>query len=101
MGLWIQNPARLPDGSYAFLGKASFTGGLEGEARGLRLYVMNVGDVPTPVSPPIPGLITGASWSPSRGSLLVYTQDSGAFVVDVDGRISAVVPGVPAVHWLP
>lgn len=100
-GLWIQNPARLPDGRYAFLGKPSFTGSLESGASGLRLYVMNVGAAPTPISPPIPGLVVGASWSPSRGSLLVYTQDSGAFVVDMDGRISAVVPGVPAVHWLP
>ncbi len=102
LGLWMQNPAALPDGRYAFLGKPSASGTLENGATQLMLYVMSPGSAPVAVSQPLPGEVISASWSPSRTALLVVIRGGQTLVITLDGQIADYtgrVHGSTAVHW--
>jgi len=63
LGLWIQNPALLPDGRYAFLGKPAPTGRFEDNpGASLRLYVMSPGSAPVAISGILSGPVLLADW---------------------------------------
>ncbi len=63
LGLWIQNPALLPDGRYAFLGKPAPTGRFEDNPNApLRLYVMTPGSAPVAMPGVLPGPVLLADW---------------------------------------
>jgi WD40 repeat protein len=100
--LWIQNPAVLPDGRIAFLGKPSFSGQLEGGATALRMYVTGPDGVPVALSEPLSGTLIGAEWSPNRAGLLAHVLDGTAirsYLVSIDGSIQPVIPASLQIHW--
>jgi hypothetical protein len=101
-GLWMQNPALLPDGRYAFLGKPSLSGGLEGGTANLRLYSYAAGSAPIPVSEALPGEVVSAEWSPSRTALLVHLRTPNgpqSVVVGINGTMNVLTNSASSVHW--
>ncbi|MBX3080057.1 MAG: PD40 domain-containing protein [Anaerolineae bacterium] len=106
-GVWIQNPAQIADGQYAFLGKPSLSGRLDGGATDLRLYLYISGQPPYPVSEPLSGEVLTAEWSPNRQALLVHlrTADGGIAVkvITLNGAIAdytTAANGNSGTHWL-
>ncbi len=103
--LWMQNPVQTPDGRFAFLGKPSATGRLEGGTAGLSLYVMVPGGTPARVSQPLAGEVISAEWSPSRTALLVQLRTPQGVltqIVTLDGSISDQTNrarGAGGAHW--
>jgi hypothetical protein len=103
--LWMQNPALLSDGRYAFLAKPSATGTQENGPTDLALYIMTLGSPPAAVSAPLPGAVLAAEWNPSRTALLVTLQTDQGVQVKVVGINGAIVDytgqarGARNVHW--
>lgn len=101
--LWIQNPTRLPDGRYAFLGKSSATGLLEEGPTKLQLFVYAPNTSFVAVSAPLPGSVLAAEWSPNRAALLVHLlAESGvvdSIVLNLSGGITRLPNGSTAIHW--
>jgi hypothetical protein len=103
LGLYIQSPTQLPDGRYAFLAKPAPPGAAQNS--GLALYVMSPGGQPAAVSQPLPGVLLGATWSPSRSALLVTLGVGSDFqtkVITLDGAITdytAAARGSASAHW--
>lgn len=99
--LWMQDPARLPDGRYAFLGRPSPDGRDYGGP--LRLYTFTPGIGATPLMlEDIPGTVISTVWSPGRTLLLIHSQDGGrvrSFVADLGGNLRELPIGSPLIHW--
>jgi hypothetical protein len=99
--LWMQDPARLPDGRYAFLGRPSFDGRDYGGPLRLYAFTPGVGAVAL-MRQEIPGTVLSAVWSPSRTLLLIHSQDGGrvrSFVADLNGNLRELPIGSPLIHW--
>lgn len=86
-GLWMQNATQLSDGRYAFLGKPSSNGQLQGGPTGLSLYIFAPGGSPVQVSQPIPGTVRQAVWNRSNTALLVQTYEGRTYVVTIGGSV--------------
>ncbi|HRE49734.1 MAG TPA: hypothetical protein PLD47_18570 [Aggregatilineales bacterium] len=102
-GIWMQNPILLGDGRYAFLGKPSPSGRLEGAAVGLQLYVYRVGSAPQPVSDALPGEVLSAEWNPGRTAILVnlrgYDGVLRVAILRVNGQITYLEATTPGASW--
>ncbi|MFN8418647.1 MAG: hypothetical protein U0528_05295 [Anaerolineae bacterium] len=104
VGLWMQNPAQLENGSFAFLAKPTAGGRFEG-ATGLQLYTYTAGGTPIPVSAALDGELISAEWSPNRRAVLVLLQTNFGVVqrvITLDGTIQEVTfaeGGTARAHW--
>jgi len=107
-GMWIQNPTRLADGRYAFLGKPSFNGMLVDGPSNLRLYILTPNDSPLGgdlqvISEPQAGNVIRAEWSPARNALLIHLQmDDGSVrseVMNLNGAVTTLRAGTTVINW--
>jgi Tol biopolymer transport system component len=104
-GLWMQNPVRLDNGRYAFLGKPSPNG--QPDPNGLRLYLYDSGGTPVPISDTLVGEVIFAAWSPNRNALLVVLRTPYGIetkLLTLTGDIvdyTAMSSGSTATHWTP
>ncbi len=107
-GLWIQNPARLSDGRFAFLGKPSPNGLLTDGPTNLRLYILTPGGTfQSPsiqmVSSVLPGAVVRAEWNPAGTAILIHLQMSdGALrsaVMNLNGELTLLRTGSTSINW--
>jgi hypothetical protein len=103
--VWMQNPAKVPDGRYLFLGKPSEDGKLHGGATSLMLYAMWPDQPPSQLTPPLSGEVIYAQWSPNRTALVVSLKVGSQIqtkVLTMDGTVldfTSQGRGSPGVHW--